>query len=405
MGSIQIDAGTVIVGDGSEHTDVQIGIQDNQIAEVTADGLQNSYDRTVDASDRVVMPGLIDAHVHLDYPADPDQLDITGLSDEYLALRAAELARDALRTGTTTLADVASRSTSIFSLRDAIADGVTLGPRLAVCGGMVAITGGRATGGYNRGDEGVIIEVDGPDEARKEVRKLLMYHGADLIKLAATGALSSPHTGARDPQLTVEEMTAATEEAHKCGRPVHAHCYGEAGISNALDAGVDVIVHGQSLTDDHIAQMHDQDSLLVPTLATFRKLEDRMEVLGERERPDSSGGVREEAVPNFERALEAGIPIAAGTDCGMPEVYHGTNPVELVHYVDLGMTPDEAITAGTLTAARSLNLEDELGSIEPGKYADMLILSADPREDITRLTDSETVDRILLDGEFVEDQL
>ena len=400
MTSQVLDVGTVITGAGDALEDATIVVEDGVVTELTQDATDGD---SVDLTDKVVMPGLIDAHVHLNYTGETeDYRTKESLSDEYLALRSLEHARNALAAGVTTVADVAARDTTVLSLRDAIDDGVTLGPRVKSCGGMLAISGGRAVDGRVSGS---IVEVDGPDEARKETRKLLMYYGADLIKLAATGALSSPHTGARDPQLTVEEMTAATEEAHNCGRPVHAHCYGEAGISNALDAGVDVIVHGQSLTDDHIAQMHDQDSLLVPTLATFRKMEDGIEALGERDRPDSSGGVREEAVPNFERALEADIPIAAGTDCGMPEVRHGTNPVELAHYVDLGMTPDEAITAGTLTAARSLNLEDELGSIEPGKHADMLVLSADPREDITRLTDSENIDRILLGGEFVEDQL
>jgi len=267
MMSLELKMGKLIVGNGLITEEVNIGIKEGVIVEVSQKPLGKTYEKKIDASDKIAMPGLIDTHVHLVYTGEPGETDIRDLSDEYLTLRASELARKALRAGVTTIADAGARRNTIFALRKAINDGTTLGPRILACGSMITITGGRATHGHRVIGGG--YEVDGADEAREKTRELLMYYGAELIKLGATGALSSPHTGARDPQLTVDEMRAAVEEAHKCGRPVHAHCYGEQGISNTLDAGVDVIVHGQSLNLDHIRMMKEAGTLLIPTLSTF----------------------------------------------------------------------------------------------------------------------------------------
>lgn len=408
MARTAIRAGTVLDGTGARLDDATVGFEGDRIVECSSGGPTESYDTLIEYPDRTVLPGLIDAHVHLMFTGEPEDLDVTDHRDEYLSLRGAEMARRALRVGVTTVADVAARNETMFALREAVADGVTLGPRIKACGSMLSISGGRATGGR---PGGTTIEVDGPTEARREARKLLMYHGADLIKLAATGALSSPHTGARDPQLTVAEMRAATEEAHKVGRPVHAHCYGERGITNALDAGVDVIVHGQSLTDDHVERMRREDVILAPTLTTYRSAEhseadDPLDQFrDDRERPDSSAGVLAETEPNFRTALASDLPITMGTDSGMPYTRYGENTRDLAYMVDWGMDELEAITAGTLTAARSLHCGDELGSLEPGKRADLLVVDGDPSADIDCLLDPDAFERILLRGEFVEDRV
>ncbi|MDY6818407.1 MAG: amidohydrolase family protein [Halobacteriales archaeon] len=406
-GSTAIETGTLLVGTGDVRHDVTVGIEDGTIQEVTNGAPDGDYDRSIDASEQVLMPGLIDAHVHLVYPGDPDDMDVSAYSDEYLSLRGAELVRDALRAGVTTLGDAASKDNAILALRNAIDDGVTLGPRIKACGSMISITGGRATGGEPGGN---IVEADGPDEVRKVTRRQLMYHGIDFVKLAATGAISSPHTGARDPQLTTEEMRAAVEEAHNCGRPVHAHCYGAPGIGNALDAGVDVIVHGQSLTDEHLRTMETEDTLFMPTLATFRKHGDQdydpfIEGDVERDRPESTGGVIAETKPNYKRVLDRDITITMGTDTGMPSVYQGDNADDLVYMVDWGMDPADAIVAGTYNAAKSLAIEETLGSVESGKHADLLLLEDNPLDDITVLASDHAIDRIMLDGRFVEADL
>jgi imidazolonepropionase-like amidohydrolase len=268
---------------------------------------------------------------------------------------------------------------------------------------MITMTGGRATHGHwvVGGD----YEVDGPHDARKKTRRLLMYFGADWIKLGATGALSSPHTGARDPQLTVGEMSACVEEAHKCGRKVHAHCYGVQGISNALEAGVDVIVHGQTLSRGNIEKMKEMGTILMPTLSTFQKVfQPKVDVGSKVEliRPSSSAGIREETESNFKNAVKNDIPISMGTDTGMTNVLFGNNVNDLVHMVNFGMTPSQAIVSGTQIAARSIGLDDRLGTIAPGKFADMLVLKKDPTADIRVLVQLENLEHVILNGRFVE---
>lgn len=399
--NVELHVGKLIVGNGNVFEDVRIGIVNGIIAEISEKPLTNIYEITEDATDRIVTPGLIDAHVHLVYSGRPQDVDIRDCSHEYLTLRAAELSRKALKAGITTLADAGGRGNTIFALRNAIKDGITLGPRIRTCGSMITITGGRATHGFRvRGG----YEVDGVDEARKKTRELLMYYGADLIKLGATGALSSPHTGARDPQLTVAEMQAAVEEAHKCGRPVHAHCYGAKGIGNALEAKVDVIVHGQTLNKTHMKDMKQRGTILVPTLTVFRRNERVKEpaTKSEPSRPTSSDGISEETEMNFRTALCHGIPIAMGTDSGMTHTYFGNNLLDLVYMVDWGMQESEAIIAGTLTAAKALRIDNKVGSVEIGKRADLLILNRDPLKNIEVLTEPETIQRIMLNGRFIE---
>jgi imidazolonepropionase-like amidohydrolase len=400
--SVELRVGKLIVGNGKVLEDVRIGVLEGVITEISEEPLTNSYENIEDVPDHIVMPGLIDAHVHLVYSGRPQDADIRDRSHEYLTLRAAELSRKALKAGVTTLADAGGRGNSIFALRNAIKDGVTLGPRIRTCGSMLTITGGRATHGFRVRGGG--YEVDGADETRKKTRELLMYFGADLIKLGATGALSSPHTGARDPQLTVAEMQAAVEEAHKCGRPVHAHCYGAKGIDNALEAEVDGIVHGQTLNKTHIKAMKQRGTILIPTLTVFRRAE-RIEQLGtqtETVRPASSEGITDETEENFRNALTHGIPIAMGTDSGMTHTYFGNNLLDLVYMVDWGMQESEAITAGTLTAAKALWIDDKVGSIETGKLADLLILNQNPLKNIEVLIKPETIERIMLNGTFIE---
>jgi imidazolonepropionase-like amidohydrolase len=274
----------------------------------------------------------------------------------------------------------------------AINDGAALGPRLFVSGEMITMAGGRSR------VLGARLEVNGPHEARKATRGLLMYHNADFIKLGATGSISSLHTGPTHPQLTVEEMAACVEEAHNCGKKVHAHCYGEQGISNAIEAGTDVIVHGQSLTDEHIAAMLERGMMLMPTLKTYWSHYEKWQETGIPERTVTSG-IWDLTEPNFRRALEAGIPFSMGTDSGMTDNFFGHNPRDLMYMVRWGATPMQAIVAGTLDAARSVTVDDRLGTMEEGKLADLLVLREDPTEDITAVQTS--LERIMLNGRFV----
>jgi imidazolonepropionase-like amidohydrolase len=388
--SFELKVGRLVIGDGRALEDANVGIEGGVVKEVATGKLEGHYEEAVDLTDRFVMPGLIDAHVHIRYGPKQDQ---TEPSDEYQAIRGLENARKALMAGVTSLADAGAIGNIAFAVRNAINDGVAYGPRLFVSGEMITMTGGRSR------KPGARLEVAGPDSARKAARALLMYHGADFLKLGATGALSSPHTGPRHPQLTVEEMAAVVDEAHKCAKRVHAHCYGERGITNAIEAGVDVIVHGQTLTEEHIKTMKDRGMILLPTLKTFCGHQEHLEEGGVHSRVFTTG-IWEETEPNFRNALEKGVTIAMGTDAGMPDNLFGENPRDLEYMVEWGMTPGQAVVAGTINAAKSIAVDDRLGTVEPGKHADLLVLKKDPLGDISAIRTS--LEGIMLGGRFLD---
>lgn len=188
--SAEIKAGCLIVGDGRIMENANIGVRDGWIVEVSTGKLKGDYEELVDLSGKYVMPGLIDAHVHIRYGLKPDT---EPKSDEYQTVRGLENARKALHVGVTSLGDAGAIRNVAFSVRNAVNDGVAVGPRLFVSGEMITMTGGRSK------TPGQRLEVDGADSARKATRGLLMYYGADFIKLGATGAISSPHTGRGTP--------------------------------------------------------------------------------------------------------------------------------------------------------------------------------------------------------------
>ena len=385
-GSFELFAGNLIVGDGRVLENIHVGVRDGIIKEINSKQLTQEYPESFDFSGKTVMPGLIDAHVHIRYDpeGDPEQR-----SDEYQALRGAENARKSLYCGVTSLGDAGAVRNVAFAVRNAINNGVTMGPRLFVSGEMITITGGRSKVPGER------LEVNGEDSAREAARRLLMYHEADFIKLGATGAISSAHTGPRHPQLTVDEMRACAEEAHNCGKMVHSHCYGEKGICNSLEAGADVIVHGQTLTDGHIKHMKKYNLILLPTLKVFCNHGEHYGEGGSHDRIVSTG-IWDETEPNFRHALKEGLTIAMGTDAGMPDNGFNDSYRDLEYMVEWGMTPSQAVTAGTLNAAKSLAIEDRLGTIEVGKLADLIILGRNPLDDIKNI--GKSLEKIILNG-------
>ena len=389
-GSFQLYAGTLIIGDGKVLENMYIGVQDGVISGLSDKPLSKEYPQTLDLSSKIVMPGLIDAHVHIRYDpsGDPEQR-----TDEYQALRGAENARKALYSGVTSLGEAGAVRNVGFSVRNAVNNGVTIGPRLFVSGEMITITGGRSKVPGER------LEVNGADSAREAARRLLMYHNADFIKLGATGAISSAHTGPRHPQLTVDEMRACAEEAHNCGKMVHSHCYGEKGISNSLEAGSDVIVHGQTLSDGHLRYMKENGIILMPTLKVFCGHLDHIGEGGTHDRIISTG-IWEETESNFKRALKENLTISMGTDAGMPDDHFGDNYQDLEYMVEWGMTPMQAVTAGTLNAAKSLGVDDKLGTVETGKYADFIVLSRNPLNDIKNI--GASLEKVILNGATIK---
>lgn len=228
-------------------------------------------------------------------------------------------------------------------------------------------------------------EADGAESVRRAVREE-MKAGAMCIKLMASGGIYGHAEEPGAPQLTVEEMRAGVEEAHKAGRKVAAHAYSVSAISNALDAGVDSIEHGSFIDRATAERMRDQGVYLVPTMSVYAAISEKGPELGT---PDyiqrKTAEVLEASRQAFRLAREVGVKIAAGTDCGAPGHPHGTLPAELSLMVEAGSTPIDALRRGTSSAADLLGLSDEIGSLESGKRADILAVNGNPLEDIRAL--------------------
>ncbi|MBF6600621.1 MAG: amidohydrolase family protein [Dehalococcoidia bacterium] len=362
-----------------------------------------------DAGGRTLMPGMIDCHVHLYGRVGPLQERL--LTPPSLALFYG--ARNALRTldaGITTVRD-AGGSPAGFKM--AIERGLIPGPRMRIAIAMLSQTGGHgdstmpsgAVTGVRAGPEWPEHVVDGPDEVRRAVRALLRA-GADFIKLASTGGVLSPSDEPAHTAFTPEEIRVMVYEARAAGKTCMAHAQGADGIRNAVEAGVESIEHGIYLDDALIEEMKRRRNFLVPTLVA------PMWVLRHAER--SPGSVLPQAVrktkdvmeahrANFARAAAAGVRIAMGTDSGVG--HHGSNAEELEQMVAAGLTPMQAIVASTKTASECLHLQHEIGTLERGKLADLLIVDGDPLADIAVLRDPARLALIMQAGRAHKDAL
>ncbi|MFW9832706.1 MAG: amidohydrolase family protein, partial [Candidatus Thorarchaeota archaeon] len=388
MTSLLLKAGKLIVGNGETLEDVSILIQGEKISEVGKDVKAPSDTEILDFSDHVIMPGLIDPHVHVCFDGSSNPAEIRKFSDELLAIRGAQLVEKLLEYGVTTVGDAAGRGNVPFAVKEAIERGLVNGPRFLPCGKMITISGGRdALGGVN--------EADGPDNVRRAVREEI-GRGAHYIKLAATGAISSEHTESFNTQFDLDELQAAANEARKVDLMSHAHAYGDEGIKNTILAGVNVLVHGHPLNKENLELMKKHNTMYMPTIVTYYESQlhhddgDLPEYMIRKEKeifPLIEEGVR--------NAVKAGIPLVVGTDSGMPYTLYGRSTAEEMELmVRLGGASEmTAIIAGTKNAAISLNMDSKIGTIEAGKSADLLVLASgkDPLEDIRILQDKENI--------------
>ena len=399
MQSVLLQNVNVIDGTG---TDLQSGldilVSEGRISAMGPEGSLSihSPETQVYALDGMtVLPGLIDCHVHLFADAGPEgRLDASELPG-FALLRAAYHARRTLEAGITTVRDCGGQSHMEFALRQAISAGYCRGPRLLLAGRLLSMTsaGAEAFGGMYR-------EADGPDEVRKAAREQLKA-GADVIKVMATGAVMTPGERPGASQFTFEELCAAVEEAHKAGRKVAAHAHGSEGILTAVLAGTDTIEHGSLLCDspEAIQRMAERGVFLVPTLATSAMTThcDLIpDFMAENDRIIGDAAQR-----SVRAALAAGVPIAMGTDAGVPFVMHGDNAIELVLMVEAGLTPMQSIVASTSNAARALGLQDEIGTVEVGKCADLLVVDGNPLDDIAVVTRKERIQMVMHKGQIV----
>jgi imidazolonepropionase-like amidohydrolase len=332
--------------------------------------------KVIDVTGKTVIPGLINCHAHLCLDGSPDP--IAALQQRSMTenvLIAAKHAEAALRAGVTTVRDLGGWEGIDLGLKKAINDGLILGPRMLVSGKPLCMTGGTV---HVMGRE-----VDGPDEARKGAREQLKA-GVDIIKVMATGGVMTRGADPGSPQLTFEELRAAVEEAKKAGKLTAAHAHGATGIENAIRAGTDSIEHGIFLDAEAIDMMLEREIVFVPTLAAVYEVVERGPEFGIPafmiEKAQRAG---ENHLDNFRRAREAGVRIAAGNDGGTPFNRADNLASELERMVAAGMTCVEALATAHRTAAELLRLAEQIGTVEPGKLADLVVLDADPQADIS----------------------
>jgi imidazolonepropionase-like amidohydrolase len=380
-----------------------IAIEGDKIVSIgpTAEAKPAAGADIVDLSGATVLPSLIDAHTHLTF--DPKDLGYEGLgiSAPREALIGARNARVTLQAGFTTVRNVGARSYSDVALRDAINAGDVPGPRMLVSGPALGITGGHCDNNllapqFHATELGV---ADGVDAVRRKVRENIKY-GADLIKICATGGVMSKGDDPNASQYTREEMKAIVEEAHRLGRRVAAHAHGAQGVSWASDAGVDSVEHGHLMDESSIATLKRNGTYIVPTLYL---MDWNRENLSKRNAPDyvvrKMQAVSAVGQENLKKAFAAGVKVAFGTDAA---VYpHGLNAHEFAVYVRLGMTPLQAIQTATINAADLLGWSDKVGTLEAGKWADLIAVDGDPLKDVTTL---EQVKFVMKGGEVVKNE-
>jgi imidazolonepropionase-like amidohydrolase len=332
----------------------------------------------IDGTGHTLLPGLINCHVHLCNDGAVNLLrQVQEDTVPIATLRAVQNLAAALRSGVTTVRDCGAADGIAVELGRAVRDGLVSGPRVLAAGRVITMTGGH---GHFIGRE-----ADGPDAVRRATRTELKG-GADFIKAMATGGVLTPGVETDHGGLQEDELVWVAREAHNAGRRTAAHAIGNAGIKNALRAGIDSIEHGFHLDDEALELAVNQGAFLVPTLAAIDSImansgrDDMPAWIVRKARAESGAHQR-----GFAAALAAGVRIAAGTDAGTPFNLHGDLPREMALMVDYGMTPMQAITAATSTAARNLGLDQEIGTVEVGKLADLTLIAGDPSQDIQAL--------------------
>ncbi len=391
-----IHAGTLLA-DARENikTGQSIIVRNNKIIEVLdgyaspgqVSGTANA--KVIDLKNQFVMSGLIDSHTHILSQQEPHRREIrVTRSSELSTLMGVEFGMRTLRAGFTTIRNTGGDRNAIFALRDAINQGIVMGPRIRASGQGITPTGGHGDGGGFRDDifphphSGVC---DGVAECRKAVRTQVKY-GADHIKYVATGGVLSMTATGTGQQFTDEEQIALVEAAHAMGRKVAAHAHGKIGLEAALRAGVDSIEHGSYLDAETADLFVATGAYLVPTLIAGHTVA-RIAT----ERPDFYiPEVRQKALevgPVMKNALriayQKGVKIAFGTDAGVND--HGTNAYEAVLMNEAGMPEKAILVSATVNAADLIGLTDTTGTIEAGKDADIIATSGNPLEDISTL--------------------
>jgi imidazolonepropionase-like amidohydrolase len=385
---VVIHAGHMLdVKAGKMLDNVTIVIDGDKITSVSGSGSQANQAgaHVINLPNATLLPGLIDAHTHLTFDPNFGYQEL-GVSIPKEALIGAKNARITLEAGFTTVRNVGARGYTDIALRDAINEGMIPGPRIMASGPALSITGGHCDQNllpyeWHAKSDGA---ADGIEGVQHKVREIIKY-GADVIKVCATGGVLSKGDDPRASQYTLEEMKAIVADAHRLGRKVAAHAHGAQGIAWATEAGVDSIEHGSYIDDAGIALMKKNGTYLVPTLYLADWMRENAAKIGlpamyATKMKDVTAVSRQ----NIKKAFNAGVKIAFGTDAA---VYpHGLNAHEFAIYVQIGMTPLQAIQTATVNASDLLGWS-KIGSIENGNFADIIAVNGDPLKDVTLLQD------------------
>src|SRR6476646_6736089 len=393
--TVYIRAGHLFDGTGDKTRDnMVIVVVGDRIQTVAAAGSVTipAGATVVDLSHATVLPGLIDCHTHLGARADRyDEINNFKNTPFQSAFAAVVNARKTLEAGFTSVRDVGSPPFLAVDLRNSINEGLVPGPRIVASGPGISITGGH--GDLNNFSPQTRVTMfpeerdyqiaDGVDQIRHTIRAQVKY-GVDVIKIMSTGGVLSKGDQPGAPQYTLEELRVAAETAHMAGRKIAAHAHGTQGIKDAIAAGIDSIEHA-SLVDDEgirmakehgtyfVMDIYNDDYILneAPKFGLTKEKYDKEKALGQLQRD------------NFAKAFKAGVKMAFGTDAG---VYpHGDNAKQFFYMVKYGMTPAEAIQAATVNAATLIGRDKDVGTIEPGKFADIIAVAGDPLKNVTEL--------------------
>ena len=351
---------------------------------------ENPLDIVIDLKSKTVMPGLIDLHVHIESEFNPQKyMNTFTANDADIAFGSLKFAEITLMAGFTTVRDLGGTGINI-SLRDAIAKGEVVGPRIFTAGKAIGTTGGHAdpTNGWKnslRGDpgpkEGVINSVD---DAKKAVRQRYK-DGADNIKITATGGVMSIAKNGQNPQFTLEEIKSICETAKDYGMIIAAHAHGDEGIQRAIIGGVTTIEHGTLMSDKSMELMKEYGTYYVPTITAGKEVAEKAKIKGYYDElvVPKALAIGPQIQSTFAKAYKAGVKIAFGSDAG---VYpHGINGKEFAYMNEVGMPVMECIQSATITNASILSMENDLGKIKEGFIADIVATEENPLDNVSTL--------------------
>lgn len=388
-----LTAGALLDGHGGDPLiDPVVVIEGDRIVNIGSGPLPEELEgEIIDLGTRTLMPGMIDAHLHLFGVRGYSPAEYLINPHDFRTMRVVEDCASLLDAGFTFVRDCGS--TIALSAARAVREGVIPGPDIYASGKIITQTGGHGDSHYLplemvKGDpHGLARLADGPDDCRRAVREMIRM-GADFIKIATSGGVGSEKTHPLDERFTVEEIRVICEEAHRAGRRVASHAQGAPGVKNALRGGVDTIEHGYFIDEECIAMMLERGTHFVPTLALIEvfkaSVQKPMDMPPWRLRKQQECIVAMEE--SFHRALDAGIRMCTGPDYfGAPMRAHGDNADEPITMVKYGMSTREAIRAATVNGAQCLGIEEDYGSVEVGKVADIVGIDGDPLEDISLL--------------------